>query len=194
ELLRVHAPEYVEAVQRLSAAGTATPSPLAADDAERAAFLGRATVAQVMTRDVVTVGPHDTVEDAACLLHRHRIGALPVVDAAGGLLGMLSESDVVRAFVEILSASGPASRLEVALPDRPGELARAVRILGEELGLNLNSVLVPPAPPGAERRTAIVHLATIDPREAVAALEAAGFQVGWPSLEGDLRSLPREGG
>jgi hypothetical protein len=32
-----------------------------------------------------------------------------------------------------------------------------------------------------------VHMDTIDPREAIAALEAAGAVVGWPSLEADLR-------
>jgi hypothetical protein len=36
-------------------------------------------------------------------------------------------------------------------------------------------------------KTAILHIATIDPREAVRALEAAGYRVGWPSLDADLR-------
>jgi hypothetical protein len=37
------------------------------------------------------------------------------------------------------------------------------------------------------RKTAVVHVATIDPREAIAALERTGVVVGWPSLEADLR-------
>jgi hypothetical protein len=34
---------------------------------------------------------------------------------------------------------------------------------------------------------AILHVNTIDPREVIQALESAGFEVGWPSLETDLR-------
>ena len=47
-------------------------------------------------------------------------------------------------------------------------------------------MMVPPGRPG-DRRVAILHVNTIDPREVIQALEAAGFQVGWPSLETDLR-------
>lgn len=78
------------------------------------------------------------------------------------------------------------SRIEVVLADRPAELARALGIVGDELQLNIVSMLVPSARTG-EIRTAILNLATIDPREALAALENAGFRVGWPALERDLR-------
>jgi acetoin utilization protein AcuB len=143
-------------------------------------------VEEVMTREVITAGPLDTVEEAARLLCRHRIGALPVVDAHGALLGIITETDVLTAFAEILSAGGPSSRLEISLADRPGELARVLNILGSELRLNITSLMVLPLAQ-AGRKTAIVHVGTIDPREAVAALERAGARVGWPSLEADLR-------
>ena len=165
---------------------SAMPSPLEVADAARAALLELTPVERLMTREVITVGPHDPVEDAAKLLCRHRIGALPVVDAHGRLLGMITETDVLTAFAEVLSAGGASSRLEVSIPDRPGELARLLRILGEELRLNVTSLMVMPKGDGG-RKTAIVHVATIDPREAVAALERAGAVVGWPSIEADLR-------
>ena len=164
----------------------AMPSPLTVADPERAAFLEGTPVARVMTREVITAGPFDTLEDAADQLCRHRIGALPVVDAHGRLVGMLSETDVLHAFAAVLAAGGPSSRLEVELPDRPGELARVLHVVGDELHLNITSLMVLPQE-HAGRKTAIVHLGTIDPREAIAALEAAGARVGWPSLEGDLR-------
>lgn len=165
---------------------TALPSPITEPDAERVAFLDRTPVEAVMKRDPDSIGPLDTVEDAAKLMRRRRIGALPVVDAHGAVLGILSESDVLDAFVEILGPANASSRLEIALADRAGELARAMRVIGEELGVNICSLMVPPGRPG-ERRVAIVHISTIDPRETISALEAAGFEVGWPSLESDLR-------
>jgi acetoin utilization protein AcuB len=165
---------------------TAKPSPLEVADERRAELLERTPVAELMTREVITVGPSDPVEDAAKLLCRHRIGALPVVDAHGRLLGMITETDVLTAFAEVLSAGGPSSRLEVLIADRPGELARLLRVLGEEMRLNVTSLMVMPKGDGG-RKTAIVHVATIDPREAIAALERAGAVVGWPSIEADLR-------
>jgi acetoin utilization protein AcuB len=169
----------------------AMPSPLTVPDAERSDFLERTAVAAVMTREVVTVLPHDTIEDAAKLLYRHRIGSLPVVDEHGRLRGILTETDILHAFVQLLGGAQPASRIEVGLPDRPGELARVIRVISEHLRLNIVSIVVPSLP-GDSRKTAILHLGTIDPREAVQGLEREGYEVGWPSLEHDLR-VPEQG-
>jgi len=164
----------------------AMPSPLTVADADRAAFLERTPVEQVMTREVITTGALDTVEDAAKLLCRNRIGSLPVVDAHGRLVGMLTETDVLTAFAEVFSAGGASTRLEVLIPDRPGELARALGIVGGDLKLNVTSLMV--LPRGRDgQKTTVFHVGTIDPREAIEALERAGFTVGWPSLETDLR-------
>jgi CBS domain-containing protein len=46
---------------------------------------------------VVTVKPDQTIRDAIALLVKHRIGALVVVDEAGGVVGLISERDIVRA-------------------------------------------------------------------------------------------------
>lgn len=46
---------------------------------------------------VVTIGPHESIRSALTLLAEHNIGALVVVDAPGGLAGILSERDIVRA-------------------------------------------------------------------------------------------------
>jgi len=54
---------------------------------------------------VHTVDAQATVADAARLLARHRIGALPVVDAAGALRGIVSERDIVR----VVAAEGAAA-------------------------------------------------------------------------------------
>jgi acetoin utilization protein AcuB len=164
----------------------AMPSPLNVEDAERADFLERTPVAAVMTRKVITVRENETIENAARQLYRHRIGSLPVVQENNRLLGILTETDILHAFVQILGGMEPASRIEIALPDLPGQLAAAMRILGEDHRLNIVSVVVPSIR-GQNRKVAIVHVDTINPEEAIRALESAGFQVGWPSLEEDLR-------
>lgn len=58
------------------------------------------TVAEVMTRDVVTVPPDLSVLEAARLMAQRRLKRLPVVDAAGHLLGIVSRVDLLRTVAE----------------------------------------------------------------------------------------------
>jgi CBS domain-containing protein len=51
---------------------------------------------QVMTKDCITVTPHTSIEDAAKIMLQNRISGLPVVDDAGTLVGVVSESDFLR--------------------------------------------------------------------------------------------------
>ncbi|HEY7540820.1 MAG TPA: CBS domain-containing protein [Methylomirabilota bacterium] len=62
-------------------------------------LLARMTIDSVMTRAVVTVDPRRDVRSAAQLMLDHKIGALPVVDG-GTLIGIITETDLVRAFVK----------------------------------------------------------------------------------------------
>jgi CBS domain-containing protein len=55
-------------------------------------------VREIMTADLVTVGPDDSIEQCNLLLHRHRIHHLPVVEN-GRVLGMLSAHDVLEELV-----------------------------------------------------------------------------------------------
>jgi CBS domain-containing protein len=58
---------------------------------------------EVMTRDVVCVGPDESAEAALRLLVEHGISGLPVVDAAGRPLGVLSRSDLLEERLEVLT-------------------------------------------------------------------------------------------
>jgi acetoin utilization protein AcuB len=62
-------------------------------------LLARLTVESVMTKALVTVSPGWDPRDAAVLMLDHRIGALPVVDN-GELVGIITETDLLRAFVK----------------------------------------------------------------------------------------------
>jgi CBS domain-containing membrane protein len=64
---------------------------------ERRAFLRAIDVEEVMTSRIYTVAPSATLADAAQLLLRHKIGCLPVVDPAGAPVGLITETDLLRA-------------------------------------------------------------------------------------------------
>ena len=62
-------------------------------------LLARMTVASVMTRDIVTIGPLRDAKEAARLMLDLKIGALPVLDG-DELVGIITETDLLRAFVQ----------------------------------------------------------------------------------------------
>jgi CBS domain-containing protein len=53
----------------------------------------------LMTRPAITTTPDTTIADAARLAARHRVRSLPVVDAEGALVGMITRNDLVRMFL-----------------------------------------------------------------------------------------------
>ena len=71
-------------------------------------LLTKLTVGDVMTKFVITVEPGRPIEEAARLMLEHRIGALPVVED-GLLVGILTETDLLRAFVYSQSAIVPVT-------------------------------------------------------------------------------------
>jgi acetoin utilization protein AcuB len=60
----------------------------------------------VMTTNVLTLTPHDSMVDAARLMRRERIGAVPIVDG-NRLVGILTRSDVLDAFVALARSVAP---------------------------------------------------------------------------------------
>ena len=63
-------------------------------------LLAKLTVGEVMTRSVITIGPDLDARDAAQIMLDHKIGALPVIDD-GRLVGIVTETDLLRAFVKV---------------------------------------------------------------------------------------------
>ena len=157
----------------------ATP---ALGDANRAAALEKIRVGDEMSREVTTADPEDPIEQAAMVMHEKKIGCLPVIEG-DELVGILTSSDVMAALVNLVGAHQPGSRLEVAIPNRPGSLAEVVGIVRDK-GVNIVSVLSAPAEDvgddGSSRSVAVLRLATINPAAVVEGLEQAGFPVLWP--------------
>ncbi|HEY6537765.1 MAG TPA: CBS domain-containing protein [Candidatus Dormibacteraeota bacterium] len=92
---------------------------------------GEATVAAVMTRAVITIGPEASVADAADMLHQHHITGMPVLDDHQRVVGVVSEMDVVLkhglTVAEIMSAEPRTIEEELPLSEA-AEVLMAQRI------------------------------------------------------------------
>jgi acetoin utilization protein AcuB len=130
------------------------------------------TVEEIMTREVITVSPWDTVEDALLIFHKKRLGALPVVEGKK-LVGIITKADVLAAFCDTLGIEEPGVRIEVLLPREVGSLIQLVRKLGE-LNTEIRSLILSPSKNGF---VAFVRLSTIDVGAVKRTLKEAGFTV-----------------
>lgn len=142
-------------------------------------FLKSTPVERVMTRKVVTATLNDTLEDAIVLLHDFRVNALPVVDSAGKVAGIITRTDVLEAFIEVLGVGEVSSRLEVIVPDRPGTLAQLASIIGS-FHANITSVLSTRHVEEGKRAN-FFRVATLNLGPIRKAIEEAGFEILDPS-------------
>jgi acetoin utilization protein AcuB len=104
------------------------------DMREHAGYLDRTEVKAVMSRKPLTVTPATTLEAAAQLLLKHKIGGLPVVENAR-VVGIITRSDVLQAFLDVMGASEEIStRIDFVLQGEAKSLAEASRIVSQEGG------------------------------------------------------------
>jgi acetoin utilization protein AcuB len=71
---------------------------------EYTGYLESTRVNAAMRSPLVTITPYNTVEDAARLMLKHKIGGLPIV-ADGTLVGIVTTSDLLRAFLLVVAGT-----------------------------------------------------------------------------------------
>ena len=86
-------------------------------------LLSKLQVGEIMTREVLTTTPDAFIEDAARVMVEHRIGGLPVVEEAGHVVGVITETDIFKTFVGIYRVGHSGLRLTLRIPDKRGALA-----------------------------------------------------------------------
>lgn len=150
-------------------------------DAERASTLQEKRVGDVMTREVSTTVPEESIENVAQEMYELKIGSLPVVaeEDEEKLLGIVTSSDVMRALVTLAGLPEPGYRIEVRAPNRAGIL---VEVAGkfQDLGADIFSVLSDPDRRSGNR-TMVFQLVSADPSSVMEGLKMAGYEVSWVS-------------
>jgi acetoin utilization protein AcuB len=129
-------------------------------------------VSEIMTQKLLTVTPSTPIEEAARLLRDHRIGALPVVDASG-LVGIITESDIFQAFLDVVGVDTAGVRVTFDISTDEDAMSAAVA-LAHRHGLRLASVLTVAHD---DRRLGVVRLIGADAQPFVDSLWASGHRV-----------------
>jgi acetoin utilization protein AcuB len=120
-------------------------------------------VSSFMTKKVITISPEEPIEAAAKIIYDHKIGALPVVEQ-NQLVGLITRSDILETFIEVLGINRPSVRIELVLENRIGALAETLRII-RELGLYLVSLVTLPEEEGSATRGAVIRVRPTDEKK-----------------------------
>jgi acetoin utilization protein AcuB len=91
-------------------------------------LISKITVDGIMTKDVITITEDTPLEEAARLMADGKVGCMPVMHD-DELVGIITETDLFKVFLELLGAREPGVRLSVLLPDLPGELAKLTQAI-----------------------------------------------------------------
>jgi acetoin utilization protein AcuB len=93
-------------------------------------LLSKLTIKDVMKTPVYSVSAGDPVETAALLMEEKKVSGLTVVDSADGdkVVGILTITDILRAFVTALGLREGGTRLTIRVPDEPGVLAKVTSV------------------------------------------------------------------
>lgn len=103
-------------------------------------LLSKLKVRDVMTKTVITVYDTAEIEEAANQLYTNKIGALPVVDVDNKLCGIITDSDVFKAFVDIMGFAKTSTKITVDATDKVGILADIANIF-KQRGINIISAV-----------------------------------------------------
>ena len=117
------------------------------DRFELRTLLSKIKVADVMQKNVITVTDTTTIEEAALVMAREKIGGMPVLSEVGKVVGIISSTDIFRAFVTVMGLDSGKTRLTIAVADRKGVLRDIATVLAD-LDINIDSMVTIPQPSG----------------------------------------------
>ena len=112
----------------------ASPSPVSTLSIwEMNYLLSKVTVKGVMTKKVATVDVDTPIEEAARIMADKKIGGMPVMNN-GKVVGMITETDLFKVFLELMGARDKGIRVTATIDDKPGELAKVTKAIADAGG------------------------------------------------------------
>ncbi len=137
-------------------------------------LLAKTTVRDAMTKKVVTISPDDILEEAAVLMRANRVSSLPVIDGTR-LVGIITESDIFDAFIDLLGARDIGTRLVIEADDKPGILSDVANVVSK-YGANINHIAAYRLEK-EKRSDVVIRVNTLDSEPMIQSLEEKGYQI-----------------
>ena len=138
-------------------------------------LLARMTVKDIMTKNPYTISPDMPAEEALQLGQEKGYGAFPVVENKR-LVGMVTESDIVRMITRVLGVKEKGKRISIKTPNKFGNMKKIMEILDKNKTVLLSMMTLPPEE-WEKDWLVVLRLKSDDAGPIAMELGAAGFNV-----------------
>ncbi len=126
----------------------------------------------LMIKNPITVDPDEEIEYAAQLIYKHKIGGLPVTKR-NKLVGIITATDLLRTFIDMMGILSGTSRIDVAIGDRPDAFKKVLQIINDNGGDIINVGMTRQE----DKRVYYFRLSACETAGIKAALEKEKFEV-----------------
>lgn len=123
--------------------------------------------------EVITIDADANIEKAAVLMREHQIGGIPVLEN-GELVGIITETNIFDAFIDILGVNRPGTRIDMEVDERVGAVAAVTGIIAQH-GISIENIVLVEKERGLY--DLILRLDTTEADEAVVSLRHYGFKI-----------------
>ena len=135
-------------------------------------LLAKVCIRDIMHKDVVTIDVGATIEEAALTMSNHNIAGLVVINTSGAVVGIITEKDIFKSFVEVMGLKEGKTRLTFRVTNQVGVLHDITQVF-KDLNINIGSLATYAIEDGAAEmviRTNATDIKTLTER-----LAAAGY-------------------
>jgi len=137
-------------------------------------LLSKIKMRDIMTKDVVTVTEDTPLEEAALVMAENKIGGLPVM-RGDKLVGIITETDLFKIFLEVLGARVEGARISLLIPEEKGMLAKIAGKVAEMGGNFVAQTTIMGEDPTSRQLT--IKVTDVSTEQLVAAMEELGLEV-----------------
>lgn len=103
-------------------------------------LLAKICVRDIMKKDVVSVNVDATIEEAALIMYKNKIGGMPVVSNMGAVIGVITETDIFKTFVDVMGLADGKTRITLEVTDKIGVVKDIAEIFGQA-GVSIDSLI-----------------------------------------------------
>ena len=103
-------------------------------------LLDKLTVREIMKKDVITVKESATIEEAALIMYQNKVGGLAVLSDLGVLVGIITATDILKTFVDLMELQQGKTRLTIEVDNKVGVVHDISGVFVEN-GLSIDSLI-----------------------------------------------------
>lgn len=140
-------------------------------------LLAKTKIKDVMPKKqkLITVSPENYIETAARQMREYKVSGLPVIDENEKLVGIITETDIFDAFIDILGVSRPHTRIDFYTSDRPGTIAGITGMIAEKGKNIVNTVVF--FDKKKNQYKMVIRIEELECQDVVEALKDRGYEV-----------------